>query len=238
MTFLIFCFLFTRQNYINNCNVVLLFLKIIFFKNYIMKKIVFLFIFFSINSLFSQDVYTKEILQHRYKENLKFHDKNTSPLTKKGLKEFKALSFYSIDKKFKVTAKLEKTVNAPIFEMPTTTDRKPLYSKYGVLIFKIDGKEHQLNIYQSKDLGRSPQYKNYLFLPFTDATSGQESYGGGRFIDVLTTDENEDGTIIIDFNKAYNPYCAYSGRYSCPITPKENHITSEIRAGVKAYKKH
>ena len=101
----------------------------------------------------------------------------------------------------------------------------------------MDGKEQELNIYQSQDFDRDPTYKDYLFLPFTDATSGQGSYAGGRFLDVLTTDEKE-GTMLIDFNKAYNPYCAYSGRYSCPITPKENHLTVAIRAGVKAYEKH
>jgi hypothetical protein len=74
-------------------------------------------------------------------------------------------------------------------------------------------------------------------LPFTDKTSGSESYGGGRYIDVLTTDENPDGTITIDFNKSYNPYCAYNDRYSCPITPKENRVTVALRAGVKTFKK-
>ena len=77
-----------------------------------------------------------------------------------------------------------------------------------------------------------------MFLPFTDKTSGEGSYGGGRYLDVLTTDEKQDGTIVLDFNKAYNPYCAYSDRYSCPLTPKENTLSVAIQAGVKAYKKH
>ena len=75
-----------------------------------------------------------------------------------------------------------------------------------------------------------------MFLPFLDETNGKTSYGGGRFIDVLTTDEETDGTITIDFNKAYNPYCAYSDRYSCPITPRNNFIAIEINAGVMTYK--
>lgn len=202
-----------------------------------MKKLVLVLFFLSSFLTVAQDAYTKEIMKYRYEQNLKFHDKNTSPLKAKDLKKFKALSFFKIDEKYKVKAKLIKEENPKIFEMPTTTDRKPLYIKYGTLYFTIDGKKQQLNIYQNKDFDRSPVYKDYLFLPFTDKTSGSESYGGGRYIDVLTTDENPDGTITIDFNKSYNPYCAYNDKYSCPITPKENRVTVALRAGVKTFKK-
>ncbi len=197
-----------------------------------------LFFLFAFN-ITAQDSHTKEIMDYRYEQNLNFHDRNKSPLTKEDQKTFTALDFYKIDKKYKVLATLVKEKNPVIFGMQTTTDRKPLYIKYGVITFTIDGKQQQLNIYQNKDFGRDPQYKDYLFLPFTDKTSGSTSYGGGRYVDVSTTNENANGTeITIDFNKVYNPYCAYSGRYSCPITPKENHITVPIKAGVKAYKKH
>lgn len=204
-----------------------------------MKNVFALFLFLITFSLSAQDSFTKEIKKYRYELNLNFHDKDKSPLTKEDLKTFIALDFYAADKKYKVIAKLVKEENPVVFGMPTTTDRKPLYIKYGVITFTLDGVEQQLPIYQNKDFGRDPQYKDYLFLPFTDKTSGTTSYGGGRYVDVLTTDENNDGTeITIDFNKTYNPYCAYSGRYSCPITPKESHITVEVRAGVKAYGKH
>ena len=185
----------------------------------------------------AQDSYTKEIMKYQYEQNLKFHDKETSPLTAKGLKNFSALSFYKIDKKYKITAKLVKEKDPVIFGMATTTSRKPLYIKYGTITFTLDGKEQSLPIYQNKDFGRDPQYKDYLFLPFTDATSGNGSYGGGRYLDVFTTDENPDGTITIDFNKAYNPYCAYNKKYSCPITPKENTVSVALKAGVKNYQK-
>jgi len=196
-----------------------------------------LFLFISCNNE-SKDDYLKKIEDYQYEENLKFHDESKSPLTKKDLKTFKKLEFYPIDKKYRVLAKLEKTVDAPIFEMTTTTERKPLYIKYGMVTFTIDGVEQQIPIYQNKDLDRDPQYIDYLFMPFTDKTSGEGSYGGGRYLDVLTTDEKPDGTIVLDFNKAYNPYCAYSDRYSCPLTPKENTLTVAIPVGVKAYKKH
>lgn len=167
--------------------------------------------------------------------NMKFKDASKSPLTKKGLKKFKGLDFFPINNKFKVVAKLIKTPDAPTFNFPTTTDRIAVYKKYGMVAFNIDGQDFELAIY--KEENPKPKYFNHLFLPFLDNTNGKTSYSGGRFIDVLTTDENQDGTITIDFNEAYNPYCAYSDRYSCPITPRDNYLDIEIEAGVMAYKK-
>jgi len=167
--------------------------------------------------------------------NSEFKDASTSPLTKKGLKKFKGLEFFPVNDKFKVLAKLIKTPDAPTFNFPTTTSRVAVYKKYGEIVFKIDESEFKLDIY--KDVNPSDKYKDNLFLPFLDKTNGKTSYGGGRFIDVLTTDEKANGTIEIDFNKAYNPYCAYSDRYSCPITPQNNYVDIAIEAGVKTYKK-
>ena len=170
--------------------------------------------------------------------NASYKDASKSPLKKKDLKKFKGLDFFPIDSTFIVTAKLTKIANAPIFEMATTTDRKPLYKEYGLLKFKLKGAETQLTIYQSQDDLRDEKYKNYLFLPFTDDTSGNESYGGGRYMDVMTTDEKADGTISLNFNNTYNPYCAYNDKYSCPLTPRKNHLDIEIKAGIKVFEKH
>lgn len=170
--------------------------------------------------------------------NAIYKDASTSPLKKKDVKNFKGLDFFPVDSSFIVTAKLVKTMDAPTFEMATTTDRKPLYKEYGKLTFTLKGKNCELTIYQSQDNLRDEKYKEYLFLPFTDDTSGNESYGGGRYMDVMTTDEKSDGTIVLNFNNTYNPYCAYNDRYSCPLTPRKNHLDIEIKAGVKAFKKH
>lgn len=167
--------------------------------------------------------------------NADFKDVTKSPLTKKGLRKFKGLDFFPIDEQYKVIATLTKTPDAPTFNFPTTTSRIAVYKKYGEVSFTIDGKNLKLDIYKSEN--PNPVYKNNLFLPFLDKTNGETSYGGGRFVDVLTTDEQENGTISIDFNKAYNPYCAYSDRYSCPITPRNNFIDIAIEAGVMKYKK-
>jgi len=92
-----------------------------------------------------------------------------------------------------------------------------------------------LTLYQNFALLTNPLYKDLLFLPFTDLTNNKETYGGGRYINLDIKSINE-AKIIIDFNKAYNPYCAYSDGYRCPIPPEENNLPLEIKAGEKNYK--
>ena len=176
--------------------------------------------------------------EYQQKLNASYKDASKSPLKKKDLKGFKGLDFFPVDSTFIVIAKLVKTVNAPTFEMATNTDRKPLYKEYGTLIFTLKGTACELTIYRSQDDLRDEKYKDYLFLPFTDATSSNESYGGGRYMDVLTTSENADGTIELNFNNTYNPYCAYNAKYSCPLTPRKNHLDIEIKAGIMVFEKH
>lgn len=170
--------------------------------------------------------------------NKSYKDASKSPLKKKDLKGFKGLDFYPINKSLIIKAKLTKTPDAKTIEFPTTTDRKPIYKSYGIAEFTINNTPCKLTIYKSQERNIVPKYKNYLFLPFTDLTSGKTTYGGGRFMELYTTDENDDGTITLNFNNAYNPYCAYNEKYSCPLTPLENHLDVEIKAGVKAFKKY
>ena len=119
--------------------------------------------------------------------------------------------------------------------MATTTDRKPIYKTFGTATFELEGKKLKLHIYQNQDLIKKAEYTNHLFIPFRDQTNSNGSYGGGRYIDVEIPEGN---TIVIDFNKSYNPYCAYNDKYSCPIPPSENDLDIEIKAGVKDYGKH
>ncbi|CAA0194367.1 DUF1684 domain-containing protein [Tenacibaculum maritimum] len=196
--------------------------------------ILFSFLTFHLNA--QEKLAVSESLAFQQEMNRKFKDPLKSPLTKKDLKRFKTLAFFPIAKKYRVIAKITKTPNAGIFKFPTTTRRIVSYKKYGIISFYLDNQEFKLNIYQNES--PNPKYKNHLFLPFLDKTNGTTSYSGGRFIDVLTTDEQQDGSIIINFNKAYNPYCAYNNRYSCPITPSNNYLNTEIKAGIMAYQKH
>lgn len=117
--------------------------------------------------------------------------------------------------------------------MKTTTSRLPIYKEYGKLHFKLNNKSFTLHVYQNEDLVKKKGYEDYLFIPFTDLTSGEESYGGGRYLDMRIGDLTNP---YIDFNLSYNPYCAYNSKYSCPIPPKENFINFRIEAGVKDFK--
>ncbi|SRX53989.1 DUF1684 domain-containing protein [Aequorivita sp. CIP111184] len=167
--------------------------------------------------------------------NEEFSNPETTILEPEDFKDFHGLEFYPIDEKFIVEAKFVRTPDEKPFLMPTTTARLPEYVKYGEAHFTMHGKDFVLNLFKSVQPYDEPDYEDYLFLPFTDLTSGDGSYGGGRFLDQRIP---EGDTIIIDFNKAYNPYCAYSVRYSCPIPPKENDLLIRIEAGVKAFGKH
>ncbi len=167
--------------------------------------------------------------------NLEFRDATKSPLTATDRKTFKALDFFKFDSNYVVTATFLKVKNATPFAMKTTTKRTPMYVTYGIASFNLNGKSHQLKLYQNISLSSKEAYKDYLFLPFLDKTNGKESYIAGRYIECSIP---EGDKIIIDFNTAYNPYCAYNHKYSCPIVPSENYLDTEIKAGVKAYKKH
>lgn len=169
------------------------------------------------------------------KMNADFKDATKSPLKDKDRKEFKGLDFFKFDSTYVVTATLTRTPDETPFRMKTTTDRLPMYVKYGVVTFKLKGKTHELNIYQDLDLKNQIGYDDYLFLPFLDLTNGDTTYGGGRYVECRIP---KDDKIIIDFNTAYNPYCAYNEKYSCPIVPRENYLETKIEAGVKAFKKH
>ncbi len=165
--------------------------------------------------------------------NREYANPEESPLEDKDLKEFRGLDFFEINPDYIVKAEFVRTPAESPFRMKTSTDRMPVYVKYGELYFNLKGKDFKLNLYQNQELTQDPEYFNYLFLPFTDLTNGESTYGGGRYIDFRIPESKE---VILDFNKAYNPYCAYSGKYSCPIPPEENDLEIEIFAGVKAFK--
>lgn len=165
------------------------------------------------------------------KMNEMFKDASKSPLKPNDLKTFSSLSFFPIDSSFVVKAKLTPTPNSEYFDMKTTTERVSKERVYCVLSFELLQQTFELNAYQGKD---STEIKsNYLFLPFLDDTNGISTYGGGRYMDLEVP---KSDSIWLDFNTAYNPYCAYNERYSCPIVPRQNYIPLEIKAGVKRFK--
>lgn len=195
----------------------------------------FTFCFYLVLNVLSQDSHKKEIKEWRNEINQEFKDPEESPLTEKDLKRFKRLKFFPANSKYAVKGSFELTPNEEPFKMATSTDRLPIYVKYGIARFVIDDQKFELSVYQNVDLSLKEEYRDYLFVPFTDNTNGESSYGGGRYLDITMPEGN---SIEIDFNKAYNPYCAYSGRYSCPVPPRENNLNISIKAGVKAFGKH
>lgn len=173
-----------------------------------------------------------DILLFQKELNAEFKDPETSPLADRFRINFETLDFFEADTNYVVVAEFIRTPEALPFSMPTTTDRESTEVLYGIAKFTLNGKAHQLEIYQTPELITQEKYKDYLFLPFTDATNDQETYGGGRYLDLRIPEGN---TIVLDFNKAYNPYCAYNKKFSCPLVPSVNNLKTAVKAGVKAF---
>ncbi len=165
--------------------------------------------------------------------NEEFKNPETSPLPDRFRKDFESLDFFEADTTLIIQASLVRTPDALPFDMPTNTERKSREVVYGVAHFSLNGRPQQLEIYQNKELMQQKGYEDYLFLPFTDATNGETTYEGGRYLDLKIPNGS---TIELDFNKAYNPYCAYNKKYSCPLVPAVNNLGFKIEAGVKAFK--
>jgi len=168
----------------------------------------------------------REERERQYKF-LRFNDE--SPLTLLQKEGFDSLDCFPIDEKYKVRARLIPLQNKQILEIPMTDGSMEKYVKHSYAEFELDGSSHRLLLLQSVN----ENDKKNFFMPFADETSGKSSYGGGRYLNL-----RQDGinSITIDFNLAYNPYCAYNPDYACPIPPKENILNIPILAGEKNYK--
>lgn len=198
-----------------------------------MKNSLILLLLLVFNFGFSQKKFSqKEAEKFQKQINSEYADAKTSPLMEEDLKVFKTLEFYPINSQYFVNAKFVKAENEKVFEMKTTGTRTPKYIKFGTLYFTLNGTELKLNVYRNIELSKQKEYKDHLFLPFSDLTCGKESYIGGRYIDLKIP---KGDSITIDFNQAYNPYCAYNHKYSCPLVPLENDLNVEIKAGVKTF---
>ena len=173
------------------------------------------------------DTYSSEIEKHREEYKQGFLADERSPLREA---DFEFMNFYAPDEAFRCNCTFVSTPNAKPFEMSTVSGNVKIFSTYGVASCPIAGKQIQVNIYSNKQMQAMPGYRDYLFIPYKDMTSGDTTYGGGRYIDMRMGDIR-DGSVIIDFNKCYNPWCMYSDGYNCPIPPIENHLEVAIEAG-------
>lgn len=167
-----------------------------------------------------------DLQEHRKQKDAYFANDRHSPIEDKG---FSGLSYYPEDPAFVFTVKLEPAAEREVLELQTSTGDVQPYVRYGRVRFACEGQEQTLTLFAAAHEVEPER----LFLPFKDATNGTETYGAGRYLEVPV---GTGGTVTLDFNYAYNPFCAYSDRWRCPLPPFENHLKIPIRAGEKTYK--
>ncbi len=170
--------------------------------------------------------YEKKATHFRDSTSAMFLSGANGVLEKKDVSATGRLKYFEPNELYRMEAKFKPIENGEVFKMETSTDRLPEYKRFGTLSFMLEGAEQELTVYQNVE------DTNYLFLPFRDLTNGNTTYGAGRYLNFMLADlENP----LIDFNLAYNPYCAYNKDFSCPIPPVENHLKIEIPAGEKKW---
>jgi uncharacterized protein (DUF1684 family) len=181
---------------------------------------------------------TDDIKAFREGREKEFRNPLVSPLRPEDMAKFQGLNYFPVDAEFRVKAEFVKTPDEKYFMMPTSSGRARKYIKLGTLSFKLGGKDYVLSAYQSEQTLTSPKYeedKSSIFIPFRDLTSGKETYGAGRYLFLSMPKEKE---LILDFNLAFNPSCAYGNeQFSCPLAPKDKFLPIEIKAGEKSYLK-
>jgi uncharacterized protein (DUF1684 family) len=178
---------------------------------------------------------TTDLRSFREGRDREFRDPAQSPLLEADLAKFGGLNYYPTRGSYRVRATLKRTAEEAYFMMPTSSGKPKKFRKFGTLTFKLGGRNLRLAVYQADPevLKKFPEYADLLFIPFRDRTNGNETYGGGRYIDIKAPKGN---SVILDLNLAYNPNCAYgSDKYSCPIPPRENNLPVAIRAGEKKF---
>ncbi len=169
-----------------------------------------------------------ELSEFRGEKDAFFREHPSSPLTASQRSTFRGLTYFPENEALIVRAPLETdgVDRDESIVMQTTTGGEQTYHRAGVVRFEVDGRPAAVTLYASPEM-------HELFVPFRDATSGKETYGAGRYLEVEPPDAQ--GNVVVDFNDAYNPYCAYNPEWSCPIPPGENWLPVAIRAGEKTF---
>lgn len=178
----------------------------------------------------SEEISSRLLADRQEKEEC-FLDHERSPLTGEQKKAFDGLNFYPVDLEYRVRATIREHPSKDTIEMAMSAQGTQKYIRWGEFEFSVSDYNGKLQVY--KPLQYSDDYQPYFFIPFRDQTNGESTYGEGRYLDIPI---HESDTYIIDFNRAYNPYCAYNpGGWSCPLPPQENTLDFPLRAGEKAY---
>lgn len=189
-------------------------------------------VFYSLQSGSNDQEYMAAIEKERVEKDDFMRSGEGSPFAgREG--EFRGLAYFAPNPKYRVQADLE-PVSQPNMRLLQTSDSKEAhYMEYAWATFTLDGVKNRLLILEVVDPG---PFKGTLFLAFADASSAIETYGAGRYLDVKKVPGAT--TVLLDFNKAYNPYCAYADSFSCPFPPKENLLSIPVLAGEKSYGDH
>ncbi|TME76543.1 MAG: DUF1684 domain-containing protein [Chloroflexi bacterium] len=170
------------------------------------------------------NVNTSELKRFRAEKDGVFARDPHSPLTDDQRRNFQGLEYFDENPQLVIQAGIDREVDPEEVRMGTSSGEEQVYHRYGLVRFRVDEQPAQLTLYSSEDSAE-------LFVPFRDATSGHETYGAGRYLEV----EAHDDHVTIDFNYAYNPNCAYDSAWSCPLPPTENWLRVPIRAGEKTF---
>jgi len=171
--------------------------------------------------------YEKDMDAYRNAYLQGFLEEERSPLLEE---DFEFIRFYKSDVSYRISAEYELLIDQVPFDLKTSSNKIKQYRKFALLKFNVKEIPDSLFVYESMALKEIEEYKDYLFLPFTDETNGLTSYGGGRYLDLYRNDFM-NGFVEIDFNKCYNPWCAYSDGFNCPVPPLENDLRIAIEAG-------
>ena len=169
----------------------------------------------------------RALVRFREGKDVFFRRDPDSPLGLEDRRSFSGLKYFEPDPAYRFELELRRLPSLQSLIMGTSKGTRQLFNRMGKFDFAVDGKQMALRAYQSAE-----RVEASLFVPFRDATSGKESYGAARYLDL---EVQHDDRYALDFNYAYNPYCAYSEDYVCPLPPQENWLTVPIRAGEKTY---
>jgi hypothetical protein len=176
------------------------------------------------------------IAAERSAKNEEFRTSRETPLLRADVPGFRGLDYWPADPSYRLAGAVRRDEKPERFTILSTTGKPRPCEKYGSVAFELRGKRCRLRIYRLLDIGNVSGVEG-LFLPFTDGTTGRETYPAGRYVDLAGP---EGGPYVLDFNRAYNPLCAYGApkRFACPVTPSENRLPLRVEAGERGYKRH
>lgn len=188
--------------------------------------------YFLSDLVFNDNQFAQRLRKARKEKSDSFRRVQGSPLSAQQREVFDSLTYFAPDKAYQVKAKLEVLPGRDTVAIPLTDGKAEKYLRWGRASFTLNKQALQLSLYQ-----KANGQDSTLFIPFTDRTNGFTTYGGGRYLDVATPAPG-DQEVVLDFNEAYNPFCAYNNSFACPVPPADNRLPVEIRAGEQAFHDH